>query len=806
LAQPLKPAQVGGKAATLAQLYRWGYPVPPGWVLPAGDDPTPLIAQLQPSAAAPLVVRSSAVGEDTLAASAAGQYQSILGVTSRAQLVAAIHECQQFYSHPQAQRYRQDHDIPEASGMAVLVQTQIIGQFSGVAFSRDPVQQEMETVAIEALPGAATQIVSGKNRPEAYQVLVPPELTGPTPKVSFNSPDLDIHQFSIQGDLGQVPPDLLCRVALLARELEARYHGIPQDLEWSFDGQRLWVLQTRPITTLAPIWTRKIAAEVIPGVIHPLTWSINRPLTCGVWGQLFTLVLGRRAADLDFPTTATLHWGRAYFNASLLGTIFRRMGLPPESLEFLTRGAKMSRPSLGSTLGNLWGLGRLLRRELSLETDFQRDQTQLFRPLLSELAETPPHPLPPRALKTRMAQILAALEPATYYSILAPLSAALRLSLLKVPETDLDTSQTPEAASLQAIQSLANSSRDLLGDVSGYSPEQLYLQLSEHPAGNSILAQLNALIDRYGYLSAVGTNIAIPTWREDPQPVRVLFQQLLLAKPASNNASNPASEPAAQPTTALPPHSWRQRLAQQRLNLKGLVAASYDQLLAELRWTVLALEQHWLNRKILTQAGDIFFLDYTELEVLLDLPAKSAPSAQIADIQALIQQRRQQFQIDQARQSVPDLVFGAQLRQTNLSDLSASTASPRPVQKQLQGIGASPGQMTGPVKVIRQLSDLSPSTAEFFTTDLSQTILVVPYTDAGWGPLLAQAGGLIAEVGGRLSHGAIIAREYQIPAVMEISQATQRFEDGQWVRMDGTTGWVELLGETPEPVPPHNKP
>jgi pyruvate,water dikinase len=72
-------------------------------------------------------------------------------------------------------------------------------------------------------------------------------------------------------------------------------------------------------------------------------------------------------------------------------------------------------------------------------------------------------------------------------------------------------------------------------------------------------------------------------------------------------------------------------------------------------------------------------------------------------------------------------------------------------------------------------------------------ILVVPYTDSGWAPLLAHARGLIAEVGGRLSHGAIVAREYGIPAVMEIPDATQRLQDGQWVRIDGQTGIVEIL-------------
>jgi pyruvate,water dikinase len=74
-----------------------------------------------------------------------------------------------------------------------------------------------------------------------------------------------------------------------------------------------------------------------------------------------------------------------------------------------------------------------------------------------------------------------------------------------------------------------------------------------------------------------------------------------------------------------------------------------------------------------------------------------------------------------------------------------------------------------------------------------QTILVVPYTDSGWSPLLAQAGGIVAEVGGQLSHGAIIAREYGIPAVMNVTQATRVLQSGQWIRVDGERGRVEIL-------------
>jgi pyruvate,water dikinase len=107
---------------------------------------------------------------------------------------------------------------------------------------------------------------------------------------------------------GDLPSDLIQKVAFLARHIENHYHGIPQDIEWTYDGKNLWLLQVRPVTTLLPIWTHKIAAEVIPGVIRPLTWSINQPLNCNTWGEIFTLVLKERASEFNFEETATLHY------------------------------------------------------------------------------------------------------------------------------------------------------------------------------------------------------------------------------------------------------------------------------------------------------------------------------------------------------------------------------------------------------------------------------------------------------------------------------------------------------------------
>ena len=263
---------------------------------------------LEPSDLSPLVVRSSAIGEDSEQASAAGQYTTVLNVTSKQELQGAIAQVQASYNHPSAVQYRRDRGLPDTA-MAVLVQQQIQSVYSGVAFSRDPITQQGDAIVIEALPGSANQVVSGKVTPEQYR--------------AFVVETENISSVQVEGS-GQVPQALIKQVVYLVRRLEKQYHGLPQDIEWTYDSQNLWVLQSRPITTLLPIWTRKIAAEVIPGVIQPLTWSINRPLTCGVWGYFFTLVLGDRALGLDFSETATLHYSRAYFNASLLGQIFLR--------------------------------------------------------------------------------------------------------------------------------------------------------------------------------------------------------------------------------------------------------------------------------------------------------------------------------------------------------------------------------------------------------------------------------------------------------------------------------------------------
>ncbi len=739
----LNPGMVGEKAARLSQINRWGYPVPKGWVLAPYDDPQLLIDTLHPSQLSPLVVRSSALGEDSEQASGAGQYETVLNVTSAGELAAAIARVQASYNNPNAVQYRQDRALKETA-MAVLIQQQIRGVFSGVAFSRDPMTQQGDAVIIEALPGNPNELVAGKITPDQYQAFVVE-----TDNFSF---------VQLEGE-GRIPPVLIKQVAYLARHLEERYYGVPQDIEWSYDGQTLWVLQARPITTLMPMWTRKIASEVIPGKIHPLTWSINRPLTCGVWGGIFALVLGDRALGLDFNQTATLHYSRAYFNASLLGEIFRRMGLPPESLEFLTRGGKISKPPLNRTLQNLPGLLRLLGREFTLGGDFYRDNHKHFIPGLSQLSQEYLGDLDAGKLLARIDFILELLRRATYYSILAPLSASLRQGILRVKDGKIDNSLTPEVSALQELDSLAAATKEIFPE---FDPETLFEDLALSVKGQEILAEFDKWFHRYGYLSEVATDIAVPTWKEQPEIIRQLFIQLMQGQPGSREEK--------------PPRKGKGGFVQRRVDLKGQVTEVYSRFLAELRWSFVALERLWLESGLLVQPGDIFFLEFDEIRFLVE----RSESELMQQLPELLQQRRSQFAADSKINPVPFLVYGN-------SPPPPLTPSSFYSGQILKGIPASHGQVEGRVKVLRDFQSLPEVDRE--------TILVVPYTDSGWTLLLVQAGGLIAEAGGRLSHGAIVAREYGIPAVMDVHNATWLLQDGQWVRIDGSRGIVEVSND-----------
>ncbi|MDF5719125.1 MAG: glycerol-3-phosphate acyltransferase [Rhizonema sp. PD37] len=744
LDEDMDAALIGHKAARLSEVKRWGYSVPKGWVLAPYQDPAPLIEFLQPSKLSPLVVRSSAIGEDTEHASAAGQYETILHVTTKHGLQQAIARVQASYNNPTAVQYRRDRNLNEQR-MGVLIQQQVQSVFFGVAFTRDPMTKQGDTIIIEALPGKATQVVSGRVTPEQYR--------------AFVVETEDFQGVQLEGE-GRVPPALIKQVAYLARHLEERYHGIPQDIEWSYDGQTLWVLQVRPISTLLPIWTRKIAAETFSQLIHPLTWSINRPSINGVWGGIFALTLGERAVGLDFNQIATLHYSRVYFNATLLWEIFCRLGLPAESLDFLTKGGKLAKPPLKTVLQNLPGMLRLVGREFCLATDFNWDYHRRFVPALSQFTQELVDDLEPTSLLARIDFIRKLLLKATYYSILASLSVKLRQKTFHVALWEVDRHLTPEVAVVRSLQDLAVTARAFIPDLA--TADQVFEKLAQTPQGQEILTKLDKLLHRYAYLSEGGTDLAVPTWKEEPEAIKQSFVQFIQGEPSTDKKIK---------------GRWNVKFVQRRVNLQGRVTEVYSKFQAELRWCFVALEQVWLKSGLLEHPGDIFFLDLDEVRRLID----GFEPEFVEHLQDLVQLRRSQKAKDTQQNPVPSIVYG-----NNSLTVPLRTGNLYPDQM-LQGIPASPGQVEGRVKVWRNLQALPEIDRE--------TILVVPYTDISLVSFLMRAGGFISEVGGRLSHGAILAREYGIPAITDVRNATWILQDGQKVRIDGYKGIVEISND-----------
>jgi len=790
----LDAAICGDKAAKLSQLKRANFNVPPGWIVlkeegrrkkeegrrkkeegnSAMNFATNLtdleelsisdavIENLKSKIQNRMIVRSSAVGEDGDFSSAAGQYETIGPVLTEPELIDAIHRCRQSYWTSEAVAYRRQRQLPDTQ-MAVLIQPYIDSKFAGVMFTRNPLDGGSQII-IEALPGGAESVVGGQFTPVHLEI-----------DFSTNQDVERSQNRNIENNL-IIDQSVVAELVKLAQTIEAFFHGIPQDIEWSWDGEQLWILQSRPITNLQPFWTRTIAAEVIPGAIRPLTWSINRPLTCGVWGEIFKVVLGERAANLNFTETATLLGSHAYFNATLLGEIFRMMGLPEQGLEFLLRGQKMGKPPLGKILPSLPGLWRLVQRERALNGEFKRDRTSIFIPALQSLLKEEGRGKKEEGeelgnvndqylseLLDKAEQIQEWLKPITYYNILGPIGLAIRKSIFRVDDEWLDNHSAPEIASVRALQQLAENLRKAAISQSDQtiSVAQLTQVFTE---SSTLQAEFAEWLDRYGYLSEVGTDIAVATWREQPE----FYQKLIITMAVKSAVTNLDSKRELNLTFV---QKWRLNKCQERATVKNEISEIYARLLAHLRWTFLEIEAAGLAMEVFEETGDIFYLEFGEIQQWI----RSGASVSFRDT---IRERREQLKADRTR-TIPPVVYGNLLPNSQKSAIAPTTSATNII----QGIPASIGRVEGFVKICRTAN-----------TDLGENaIVVVPYTDAGWAPLLLGATAIISEVGGQLSHGAIVAREYKIPAVMNIAEATTRLRDGQKVRVDGYLGTVELL-------------
>jgi pyruvate,water dikinase len=817
----LQEQHAGGKGASLAWLRKAGFQVPPGFVitvaafeemLRAADiklsshkeawtqegleqirqrivaRPTPdgLASQIETAyrGLGIVAVRSSMVGEDGMVASFAGQLDTVLNVQGLDRILDAVKQCWaslfnwRMFQYLNQREADLQHALLETLSMAVVVQRMVDAEAAGVAFSADPVTGQGNLI-IEAARGLGDAVVKGLVQPDRY-VVDARNVVAETTAVDKGSPVLT--------------EDLILRLAAIVRRV-ASARECPQDIEWAWDGDSFHLLQCRPITSLLgkTVYSNRMVSEMVPGLIKPLVWHTNTMSKVrNVFGRIFSELLGD--ADIDYESMVKRIHSRIYVNVTLWSNLFERVGMPGNFFEMITRDETVQRrrPKLGPR--NLGAVARLLRfawrhsRVVDDTTAFvQRHQQELEPYRGTSFSAVEPQELVKRY------EALARLHGETqWFVFIGPVNMTIRNRMLNrlverrapdVMPSDLIRGLVGLKAlepnrELQRLAALAaaldSKAQRLLAEG---DDETIRHVLSSSDQGQALVGAVDAFLKRYGFLSTSGTDFAGTSWVEDPT---VIWR--CIGRSAAYPMERRTEDVVALRQTA------RQRV---RAALNPLERLLFDRLLTStvslidlreqvsllmsedafhMRRIFLALADHLVAGGLLAERDDIFYLTYGELLQVVDGQLDPDFVNETVGARKIAMERDAQIE-------PPDTVCG-DVVPTHLVSLP-------PDQEYLVGIRGSSGLASGSARIV-----LEPSQAPVSLT--RDDILVVPFTDVGWTPLLAGIGGIVAETGGQLSHTAIVAREYGLPAVVSVSQATRLIQDGQRVTVDGDSGRVYL--------------
>jgi len=764
---------VGGKAAALGAL-RWaGLPVPDGFCIPIEVAQEGIDArwaaivgayrQLAPDSGA-VVVRSSGVTEDSPGASFAGQYETVLNVRGVKALRLAIERCWQSARSSRVRAYQawsgyegDDRRLP------LLIQRQIPATMSGVLFTVDPVSGSDTEMLIEATSGLGDALVSGRVAPARYSV----DRRG---RVRVLSPE-------------ELLTSAQCRaLAELGAQVE-QVLGRGQDIEWALSENEIHILQARPITRggtpipLSQVWTRANIGEVLPHVVTPLTWAVFQATL------LNDPALALGASDVDDRGSEGIRriHGRAYVRLDSLLDSF--CYLPTITPQVMRRVLGVNLPPAAESYARPTGLLVRLAQEV-----FVLDVMRLLPRLSLMVGRLSP---PPADGAERLAELVTWTArcfqlhlKCTAYAIGAfgllthllgrwmPTEAEMLLPQVLTGRENLQTAAQGISLWQLAEQVLAHSAlRQTLEEEPNWSVAVELL--SSVDGGPEFLEAFQTFLEENGARAAGEFELSVPRWREDPSFVLDVLHKYLDTQQTEASPGDPTKqwcfrqEAIARAQAALGPvQRWGlgrllasySEYTTLRENVKYRLMEGY----AMLRHTFLEIGVNLAASGVIEDAADIFFLTPSEM---LD-PMTGEERARRA--RELIAARKKQH-VDWESQEAPDLIAGG-------GPVVASES------EGLIGIGCSPGRVEGVARVLYDVSEAD--------TLRPGEILVAPHTDPGWTPLFLSCKAVVTEIGGFLSHGATVAREYGIPAVVNVKEATTRIQTGDLIQVDGARGEV----------------
>ncbi len=746
----LDPSLVGFKASNLARALKDGFPVPAGFCLTTfasqllregrelpqlREELKKLLQSLPPGK---LAVRSSATVEDTSSFSFAGQASTFLNVPPE-HLEETIKNCLASLNNPQALSYRTFHNLPIGE-MAILIQLMVPAEKSGVAFTRDPVTGE-EIVVVEAVEGLGEALVSGAVQPERYQFRKEEEPQG-----------------------GKIlSAQEVKAIAEMALALEEKF-GSPQDVEWCYRGGKLFLLQTRPLTVEGAlrrkawlfftepggeeIWTSGFFNERFSEPLSPLGWSIIKPLVEELAFRDPLRYMGFR--DAQKLRATRLYFGRPYVNLAVFQRIYRPF---PDFL--LPEGARGYFPDGNAALRRAIPLPLLF--PVSLLCHFLRDPLN-WSPL-NYLVWKRYTSLHRAKLQSLRSALDSANDLAELWSLMEA-AQALNRQLLSIHRWSLTWADIsygllklflrfwlkPQEATKVASELLSG-----LGTKTADMGQALWGLLHSPNREKA----LDDFLRVHGHRS-FSLDIYRPTFAEDPEQVLKLAYSLGPQPKVKSAKPMVFSDPFRRILLGL-----LLALARPYALLREEQRFYWQEILAFMRQTALKIGKAMESQCKLPDSSLVFFLTWSELKDACFGKPIPLPLAQA-----------RQMVFRELEKADPAAVYPLFLQ------------GDKPLREKAawEGIPVSPGIASGPVKVVLTPSELGKVQPG--------DILVVRAIDPGWTVVFGKIKGLVMEVGGQLSHGAVVAREYNIPAVTGVKGATSNLKDGQIVTVDGYIGRV----------------
>lgn len=751
-------------------------------------------------------VRSSATAEDLPTASFAGQQDTYLNVVGPAAILEHVRRCWASLFTERAVTYRLRNGFdPRKVHMAVVVQQMLFPQAAGLLFTADPVSGHRKIATVEASFGLGEALVSGLVNADVYKVR-----DGQLLSKTIATKTLALYAVPAGGTQRQaITPERqaqpaltdaqVVRLAALGRRIEARF-GVPQDIEWCLVDDDFHIVQSRPITTLFPIPTASDPENhVYISVGHQqMMTDPMKPLGLSFWQLTTPRPMAEAGGRLFVDVTQILASPKS--RAGFLALVGKSDPLLEDALQVLLARGDFIRPlpDDGSAPAPLRGasppldadptlVSELIQRSQASLAALKRDLQTKSGAALLDFIRADLEELRRLLFDPKSHQVFMTAIEATWW-----LNDHLREWLGEKNAADTLTQSVPHNVTSEMGLALLN-----VADVIRPHPEVVaFLQhvegegfLDELPTlagGREARDAIQAWLDAYGMRCVGEIDITRPRWSERPTTLVPLILGNIKnfeagegerrfergRQEASKKEQELLERLRVLPDGARKAEETQRMIDRVRTFIGYREYPKYGMISRYFLYKQALLEEaeRLVQALVLPEKEDLFYLTFQELQDVVRTQRVDA---------LLLHQRKEAFKSHQALTpprvltSEGEAIAGAYRRE----DLPAGA---------LVGLAVSAGTVEGRARVLLDLSD-----AELEPGD----ILVTAYTDPSWTPLFVTIKGLVTEVGGLMTHGAVIAREYGLPAVVGVEHATRRIRDGQRIRVHGTEGYVELLPE-----------